>query len=239
MSNESQIMPPPSPVPGSAPTGFVAPLVELLQHPDRLMARSRDTDELRTALTLFIGSLVCAAAYGAASGCFQGGWQVLASTIKAPLILYGSVALCAPSLFVFSSLAGAKLTWRRFFIILAGFSGLLGLLLVGFMPISWLFSVSSNSISFVVWLHIAAWCTALFFAGRFVSQSLSDAAGKATIALWLVLFLAVSFQVATVVRPVLWRAPGAPFIESGKKFFTEQLGSAMDPAEPNECSPRQ
>jgi hypothetical protein len=214
--------------PGPAPPGIVAPLVELLQAPDMVVARSRERAQVRAALRLFGGAMLCAAAYGASSGFFQGGSQILLSMLKAPLIIAASVALCAPSLFVFSSLAGARLSGPRFVTVLAGFSALLGLLMVGFLPISWLFSVSSKSLLFVVWLHVAAWALALYFAGRFVTRALNDASRRTGLVLWLLLFLAVSFQVATVMRPVLWRTPDGPLFESGKRFFTEQLDAASD-----------
>jgi hypothetical protein len=44
------------------------------------------------------------------------------------------------------------------------------------------------------------------------------------VALWFCLFLLVSFQVATYLRPVLWRAPGAPLFSRGKMSFFEHLG---------------
>lgn len=223
--------------PGPAPKGVIAPLVELLQRPEDVIVRARDADRLKPALALLVGSLSCAAAYGASAGFFQGGSQVLTSMLKAPLIILGSVALCAPSLFVFSSLAGARLSAARFFTILSAFSALLGLLLVGLLPIAWLFSVSSKSMLFIVWLHLGAWAVALIFAGRFVARAFGEIKGRTGLFLWLLLFLVVSFQVATVLRPVLWRAPGSTVFESEKRFFTEHLEAVSEfDSPPKPCS---
>jgi hypothetical protein len=40
-------------------------------------------------------------------------------------------------------------------------SGMLALVLVGLLPIEWLFSVSAKSLAFVVWLHVALWAVAI------------------------------------------------------------------------------
>jgi len=65
---------------------------------------------------------------------------------------------------------------------------MLALLLIGLMPISWLFSVSSRSLLFVVWLHAIAWIVAASFGARFLSRSFDlPEVGKA-IFLWLLLF---------------------------------------------------
>ncbi|HEX2225477.1 MAG TPA: hypothetical protein VHN15_14845 [Thermoanaerobaculia bacterium] len=51
---------------------------------------------------------------------------------------------------------------------------------------------------------------------------------KSGLFLWLALFLIVSMQVATVVRPVLvWDGKGALFTQ-GKMFFLEHLGRVYD-----------
>lgn len=220
--------PPPPP-----PRGVIGQLIELLQQPDLAIERA-EAGSPGPALALFVGAVLCAAAYGASAGFFQGGTQIGVAMIKAPVIVLGSVLLCAPSLFVFSSLAGVRLSGRRFVALLAQFSALLGLLLVGFLPVSWLFSASSKSMIFIVFLHLGAWATAIFFAGRFVSRALGASRGGGALLLWLGVLMLVSFQVTTALRPILWRAPEAPFLESGKRFFTDQLGRAADFVEPGD-----
>jgi hypothetical protein len=100
------------------------------------------------------------------------------------------------------------------------------MLLATLAPIAWLFSVSSRSLTFVVWAHVLAWLVAILFAVRFLSPFMYEGGGGRVLALWTILFAMVSFQVATRLRPLLWREPGAPLVESGKRFFLEQLGEA-------------
>jgi hypothetical protein len=123
---------------------------------------------------------------------------------------------------------GADLSPRRFLAVISGFGGMVGLLLVGLLPVGWLFSVSSTSLAFVSWLHLALWLLALLFATRFLGDALRQTGSQPVAFLWVSLFCVVSFQVTTLCRPVLWRAPGAPMFEGRKMFFLEQFGRIMD-----------
>jgi len=85
-----------------------------------------------------------------------------------------------------------------------------------------------TSLAFVSWLHLLLWLLALLFAMRFLGEALRQAGSQSGAVLWVGLFCVVSFQVTTLVRPVLWRAPGAPLFEGSKMFFLEQFGRIMD-----------
>ena len=76
-----------------------------------------------TPARLLLGAGVLAAFYGASAGFFQGGAQIGVAALKAPLIVLGSLLLCAPSLYVFSALAGVRRPPRAFFLDLACFAG--------------------------------------------------------------------------------------------------------------------
>ena len=185
--------------------------------------------EPRAALRLLAGALAVYALYGAVSGLFQGGTQMAVAAWKTPVIVLFSLMLCAPSLYVFASLAGADVSMRRLLVAVAGFAAMLALLFVGFLPITWLFSVSSRSLVFVVWLHLAIWVVSLGFAKRFLGRVLAEESAGGAIGLWMALLFVVSLQVTTMVRPVLWRSPEHPLIESERLFFLEHFGRVLDP----------
>ncbi|HET9314364.1 MAG TPA: hypothetical protein VFQ51_02200 [Vicinamibacteria bacterium] len=170
----------------------------------------------------------CAVAYGATAGLYQGGAQVALAALKAPLIVAGSIALCLPSLYVFAGLGGATLDGRRLRAILCGLVGLMGLMLAALLPISWLFSVSSRSLGFLVILHLLVWGVALWFGGAFLLRVVPEAGARSGLVLWVMLVGVVSLQVATTLRPVLLRAPGAPLVERGRLSFLEHVGRAFD-----------
>lgn len=195
-----------------------------------LNALMKDPDNAATdaAMTprLMVGAWVCAAIYAVASGFFQGGSSVALAALKMPLILFGSVLLCLPSLYILTTLSGATYTPRQFAAAIAGFCGIAGLILLALMPVTWLFSVSTLSLGFVVWLHILVWMTALIFARRLLIRTASTAAGA--VGFWLVLLFLVSLQMTTYFRPVLWRSPGAPLIELEKRSFFAQMEAVAD-----------
>jgi hypothetical protein len=183
---------------------------------DQLLKRPNDALAAHP-LALLGGAIGCYVLYGIAAGFFQGGWSVALALMKVPLIVLGSMALCIPSLYVFTSLAGADYTGRSFATAVAGFCGIAGLLLLALMPVIWLFSVSTISLTFVVWLHILAWATTLLFAHGFLARAIPQAKNAAMV--WLFLLFFVSLQMTTYVRPVLWRAPGDPLFDAEKKSF--------------------
>jgi len=204
---------------------------ELLKHPANAASRLQSKGP-RAALKLIAGALAIYALYGAVAGLFQGGAQMAVAAWKTPIIVLFSLTLCAPSLYVFASLAGADVSMRRLVVALAGFAAMLALLFVGFLPITWLFSVSSRSLGFVVWFHLAIWLVSLGFAKRFLRLVLVEESSAGAIGLWMTLLFVVSLQVTTMVRPVLWRSPDRPLLESERLFFLEHFGRVLDgPAE--------
>ena len=220
------------------PRGALGPLNDLLTQPLAVLHRARQGMNF-APLRLLVGALVCAALYGAAAGFFQGGSQILIGALKAPLIVGLSLLLCLPSLYVFSALTGARWSGRSFLAVVAGFAGTLGLLLVGLLPIIWLFSLSSRYLGMVTWIHIFLWVLALLVGWRFLSRALLACGAKGGLFLWLLLFILVSFQVTTFLRPVLWHAPGTPLFQSQEKMsFFEHLGRVFDEDEKRETERR-
>lgn len=175
----------------------------------------------RRAVAFLAGAVVCFTLYAVAAGMFQGGSSVALAMLKIPLIIVASVALCLPSFYVFTTLSGAEYSPREFATVLAAFCGITGLILLGLMPVTWLFSVSSISLGFVVWMHIWIWLIALAFGRRILVDTAPTA--RAAVGVWLVLLFLVSLQMTTYLRPVLWRAPGAPLFTSEKKSFVTHL----------------
>jgi hypothetical protein len=188
--------------------------------------------EAGTSLPVLAGALICFAIYAAAAGFFQGGWSVLLAAAKIPLIIFGSVLLCLPSLYIFTALAGSEVSVREFGAAVAGFCGIVGLILLALMPITWLFAVSSLSLAFVVSLHLFIWITALAFGRRMIAAPFRPSRGS--VDLWITLLFLVSLQLTTYLRPVLWHTSGAPLIELEKQSFFTHLGTVIDfqPAPP-------
>ena len=211
--------------------GWWGTMGRLLQDPAAALTDLRQGAMNGGGAVLLVAA-ACGAAYGAAAGLYQGGAQIALAALKAPLIVAGSVALCLPSLYVFAGLGGVTLDARRLRLVISGLLGLLGLMLAALLPINWLFSVSSRSLGFLVILHGLVWLVALYFGGAFLLRVIPEAGARGALVLWVLLVGVVSLQVATTLRPVLLRAPGAPLVDRSRLSFLEHLGQVFEPPPP-------
>lgn len=213
--------------PGPAPRGFAA-CHELLTDPLAPVRRAI-AGHPAAVWPLALSGLLGFGLYGAAAGMFQGGTQIAVAAWKGVAIAAMALLLCAPSLYVFGALAGARWTPAAFRAVATGLLATLGMLLGGLLPIAWLFSSSSRFLGTVVWIHVLLWIVALGLAFRFLSGAFRELGARGGSFLWLVLFLIVSFQVTTLLRPVLWRPAGAPVLRlDEKKGFFEHFGDVLE-----------
>ena len=206
----------------AAPRGLLSALDEVLRRPWAVIGRA-DLGGSSSLSYLLGGALVCCVLYGAASGFFQGGSQVWVAALKAPLIVLASLLLCAPSFYVLSSLAGVEVSPRWLLATFAGLGAMLGLLLVALMPITWLFSVSSASLAFITVLQVCVWIVAVHFGFKFLAVAFENRGAQRPSMAWVLLFLVVSLQVSSQMRPVLWRAEGEDLFAPRKMFFLQHF----------------
>lgn len=210
------------------PVSLPAAFHDLLTHPLAILERAPGTG-VGAALSLLAGSAALWVLYGAAAGFFQGGTQILVAALKAPLIILLALLLCLPSLFVFSAMAGTRWTTRTFLAVLAGFAGTLAMVLLALLPVSWLFSASSRHLSTAMIFQFLLWVVGLVLSEKFLRKALVALGTRpSALALWMGLFLLVSLQVATMLRPVLLRKPGGGVFVTGKKSFMEQMWYIFD-----------
>ncbi|MEM7354137.1 MAG: hypothetical protein AAF657_25260 [Acidobacteriota bacterium] len=213
--------------PQAPPRSPLGALDELLRNPEAIFRRGRDEGPSSLPY-LAIGALLCFAAYGAAAGFFQGGDQILVTAFKVPLIILVSLLMCAPSLYVLSSVAGVDVSGRWLAATLTGLAGMLGLLLIALLPVAWLFSVSSASLAFVTLLHFFVWIIAVHFGFKLLTAAFRARGESRPQVAWAFLLVLVSLQVASQMRPVLWRAEDQALFAPRKMFFVEHFVRLLD-----------
>ena len=172
---------------------------------------------------LLIAAL-CYAAFGFAVGLF-GGWKIAATAAwKAPLITLCSMLLCFPSLFVFTAVQGSPMTPGRAFALGCACLAMTGLIVVGLAPVAWLFANSTESLPFVVVMTLIIWMISLPFASRFLRHAQDAGLLNQSIGLklWLIVFIAVTLQMTTVMRPILTEPKQAPHSSQPQKMFFMQ-----------------
>ena len=165
--------------------------------------------------------------FGVVLGCFAKHEQLWAAPLKLTGGILFAGVICFPSLYIFATLAGARVTVPQLASALAGALALAGLLLLGFAPAVWIFAESTDAFGFMGLLAIAAWLIALFFGLRFLKSVvfLSDGTQHGPMIVWSVVFLLVTLQLTTSLRPILGRAD--EFLPSEKKFFLQHWGDTM------------
>lgn len=200
------------------PHAFAA-IEALLRQPRRLLFQLRQpgAGKLIAAMlfTAFLSSLI----YGVVAGTFSGGTQLWAAPVKIAAGLMISAAICLPSLYIFTCLSGSQARLIEVGGLLAGLLMLMTILLIGFAPVAWIFSQTTESLAWMGTLHLIFWFVATLFGVRFMKAGFSHANAKshAGLNVWIIIFLLVALQMTTALRPILGKS--ATFFPTEKKFF--------------------
>ena len=223
----------PQPTPAPQPPPLEAPLPDqpdmktlfeaLLRRPHALVARLADGKHGATSRFILM-AVVSFLLFGFVLGCFAKHEQLWAAPAKITAGLLFSGVICFPSLYIFSTLAGARVSIPQLAACLAGALALAGLLLLGFAPAVWIFAESTDSFGFMGSLAIGAWIIAVVFALRFLKAAIIATGGaqKAPLMIWSAVFLLVTLQMTTSLRPILGRS--TDFLTQEKKFFLQHWG---------------
>ena len=182
----------------------------------------------RLAAFLALVSAVGCALFGFAIGSFVDLKVAALDAAKMVGIAAFSFVLCFPTLYVFATISGSKLSAARLAVIGLVCTATLGSLLAALSPILWLFSVSTENVAFIVVLScfLAALSLAFVVCPITAAAEKKIVANKAGLHLWLVVFAVVALQTVTLVRPML--APiGTPRTPEGKCFFLMHFGDSV------------
>lgn len=200
-------------------TNAFAAVEALLRQPRRLLYQLRQPGAGGLIVQMLLVAAVCALVYGFVAGTFSGGTQLWAAPAKIAGGLLVSAAICLPSLFIFTCLSGAQARLAEVCGLLAGLLMLMTILLVGFAPVAWIFSQSTESLAWMGALHLAFWLVATIFGVRFLKNGFvhANARSQAGVNVWIVIFLLVALQMTTALRPIL--GTSKTFFPTEKQFF--------------------
>lgn len=236
MNPNETTTPPPLPTPASAlpdapdcRTLFEA----LLRQPTALVARLARPGHNATQVFLAIG-LISFALFGFVLGCFAKHEQLWAAPAKVSGGLLFASVICFPSLYIFTTLAGARMSLGQLFAVFSGVVALAGLLLLGFAPAVWIFAESTNTYGFMGTLGIGAWAVALIFGLKFLTTACRSAGATQTgpLFIWSIVFALVTLQLTTSLRPILGRSD--KLLTQEKKFFMQHWSDTSNQSLPAE-----
>ena len=206
---------------------FVAAVETILRQPRRVLYQLRQSGSGRLILGMLFVTIVCSLLYGMVVGTFSMGAQLWAAPVKVTLGLLISALICMPSLYIFACLSGSEARLAEICGLVAGLLMLMTILLIGFAPVAWLFSQSTESVAWMGTLHLVFWLISTLFGLRFLETgfSHSEARSAAGLNTWMVIFILVVVQMSTALRPFVGKAD--TFLPQEKKFFLTHWGDSL------------
>ncbi|PWU13098.1 MAG: hypothetical protein C5B50_20055 [Verrucomicrobia bacterium] len=226
--------PPPEPL-GTRPeereliTGPIAAVEAILRQPRRVMYQVRQPGPGRLILRMVCIVIFCSLVYGVVVGTFSNGVQLWAAPAKIAGGLLITALICLPSLYIFTCLSGSQARLAEICGLLAGMLLLSTLLLIGFAPVAWLFSQSTESVTWMGALHLLFWFIATAFGLRFFANAYAHSQARSQVGLntWMCIFVLVAVQMTTALRPIVGTAK--TFLPQEKKFFLAHWGDCLKP----------
>ncbi len=192
----------------------------LLRSPKALVLRLAEPGHGASGSFLFI-ALLSLLVFGLVLGSFAMHEQLWAAPLKIAAGVLVAAVICFPSLYIFSCLAGSRANASQLAATLAGMLALAGLLLLGFAPAVWIFTQATDGYGFMGFIALAAWLIALLFGFRFLFTAVAatGATSKVPLFIWSCIFLLVTLQMSTSLRPILGRSDR--ILTNEKIFFTQ------------------
>jgi len=199
---------------------FAGAAEAVLRQPRRIFFQIGEAGGPRLIGYLLMLSMLGLLGYGLVIGTFKGGAQLWASPVKIAGGMFVASLICLPSLYIFSCLAGGRASLRQLAGLLVGLLAIMTLLLIGFAPVAWVFSQSTDSIPMMGALHLAFWGVAMYFAVAFFRAGfnvLVTEKDTGVLQVWMTVFVVVVLQMSTALRPIIGEAE--TFMPTEKQFF--------------------
>ncbi len=174
-------------------------------------------------------TLVCLSIFGLVLGMFSAGEQLWAAPVKVVGGVILSALVCLPSLYIFGALGGMDAKVQQVIGLMLTFLSITSLLLVGFAPVVWLFSTSSNSLVFFGFLSLSIWLICLIFGIRVISRASKSMGGRkgGHLHIWAAIFMLVTIQMTTTMRPIIGKSDHFLTLTE-KKFFLIHWGEILN-----------
>lgn len=209
-------------------TGPLVAVEAILRAPRRIMYQLRQPGPGRLILAMLMVSVLCSLIYGLVVGTFSMGTQLWAAPVKIAGGLLVSALICLPSLYIFTCLSGSQARLSEIFGLVAGLLMLMTILLIGFAPVAWLFSQSTESLVWMGVLHLLFWFIATMFGLKFLDAGFSHSKARSSAGLytWVIIFMLVAVQMTTALRPIVGKSND--FFPKEKKFFLSHWNDSLN-----------
>jgi hypothetical protein len=173
-----------------------------------IIARAEKLDNLMRYFLVRL--VVLAGMYGVCLGWYAWNLQIVASAIKMPLLLLGTMGICFPALFAFNMFLGSKLNMKQTIAILLVANYVMAFFLASLAPILLFFTIASPDKYFVSLLNFTSCTLAGIFFLLFLwkgTRYLTLRAGKTynprIIRIWSLIYIFVGTQLSWLLRPFM------------------------------------
>jgi len=188
---------------------------QLLKDKDWVFAQSQSPTLWGKILTEFIAvGLVSAALFGIVMSTYDFSLiNALHLAGKMIMLLWGPMAICLPSLFVFSVIRGSKIKFGQLVYLALGSLATTGIVLLSLTPIVWFFIWTSDSLLVVQTVEVIAISVTLIFGLFFLGKSfvylkkavqnnqIKSASALDILCLWFILLVTVIIQMSDKLGP--------------------------------------
>lgn len=211
------------------PIGLMSTLESALKRPGKVLYEVYHSRTVALTLSMLVISIVSLGIYGVVVGSLSGGSQLWIAPAKIVGGTLLSIVICLPSLYIFLCLSGVDIGLRQVVGLISVATGLSALLLIGFCPVAWIFSQSTDSIALMAVLHLAFWSVGLLAGLRLLVRgaNLNRIGKKGNIVIWIVIYILVSLQMMTTIRPIVGTA--STFLPEQKEFFLTHWANVLNP----------
>lgn len=199
--------------------GAIAILETLLKYPGRIIHELHHRRSAALPLWLLVLGLTGMALYGLVVGTLSGGVQLYIAPAKIMLGTFFAMLICLPSLYIFACLDGIEARVRTIAGMMFAAVCLAALLLIGFAPVAWIFSASTDSIALMGTLHLLFCLVAISFGFRMLElgSRFFRQGARRHLRLWNLIFVLVCLQMTATLRPII--GTSKTLLPREKKFF--------------------
>ncbi|MEL7085773.1 MAG: actin-binding WH2 domain-containing protein [Cyanobacteria bacterium J06597_1] len=183
-------------------------------------------DLKRIIISMSVLSAALAGLYGITMGMNHSVWQVASATIKLPLLLNLTMAICLPSLYIFNILFGQKFRFYQTVALMQTSLGAMSIMMASLAPIAFFFTLTTKNYSFLLLMHVAIFglcgCYGVNYLYRgclYLSRRMGQSLNTVLLRVWIVLYAIVGMQLAWRLRPFIG-SPNSPF-----QFFRDTDGN--------------
>lgn len=182
----------------------------------------------RSIVILAFISITCYLGYSFIVGSYSGHAQWLGAPAKIISGTLLSILLCYPSLYIFACLSGANINPGKTMALFASGMTISAILLIGFAPVSFVFTFAIQSPFFMGAVHLIAWGISMYFGITHINNGLRQMSCNNTklIKAWGTILIITMLQMTVTLRPILGESEH--FLNSEKLFFIEHWMNNID-----------